>query len=267
MPNDSYDKIDIIGKSCDENNKFVFWRTCMQIWDSECNRFWVRSNVFLIFNGILITFLTTRSNTSFLTIFGSLSGLIISIIWYRVNVKGKWYIDRWRPVIIEIEKNLNIAVFQKLRSISAISDKKIKPSTTQMKYAIITFGIIYSIFLIISSYIYIIALANKNVLFETPIRVENDILDTKNISILQAVLEGNNFENLKVEIIVSELQYKNIKGLNKTLLDILTKMGFKKDKITFLVKNNEDKLAKLIIKHSVIWLRIRRLKENMCLKI
>ena len=123
------------------------WEISMQMWDDEADRFWSRNNIFILLNGGFIALITVFSPEAFIKCVISVLGITFAYIWIRVNERGVFYLDRWKPVIEELEKHTRIPVIKKLPSYKKTNQPS---STTYMKYGIFIFLIIYCILLVIS---------------------------------------------------------------------------------------------------------------------
>jgi len=127
------------------------------LWDSECDRYWARNNIFLILQGALLAGFTAASTDEFLRLAMALLGVLLCFIWFGISVQGAYYVARWRPALEAIEAKMPI---QPLSLVKSDADhfrrrsKGIKSllsapllalrrggSTTFMHYAILIIGI------------------------------------------------------------------------------------------------------------------------------
>ncbi len=92
-----------------EQEVAAIYTAVLSLWNSECDRFWTRSNIFLIVNGALLTAFAAFSSDIFAR--GTLAtvGLYTSIIWLLLNKKSAHYVSRWRPVLEALELRLPAA--------------------------------------------------------------------------------------------------------------------------------------------------------------
>lgn len=120
------------------------WKTAMEMWDKEADRFWARNNIFLLLAGALTVLLTAASLSSAIRSLVSVLGVLFTYIWMRVNQRGKFYLDRWKPIIEDLEEKTGIPVLRRL------SHTRKRASTKYMEYGTIIFMVIYSLVLLAS---------------------------------------------------------------------------------------------------------------------
>ncbi len=84
------------------------WEGIINIWDKEADRFWMRNNVFLTINGAILLFITSFSKDNLIAIIVSIFGMVLCGIWLDVNIIGKYYLDRWKTPLKQIEKQWHI---------------------------------------------------------------------------------------------------------------------------------------------------------------
>ncbi len=70
----------------------------------ESTRYWSRSNIMLLVQGVMITFYSGiyRQNMLLATLL-SVEGLFLSVVWIAMLAKGKQYVSRWDEVIKDME--------------------------------------------------------------------------------------------------------------------------------------------------------------------
>lgn len=133
-------------KESNSNWRLEKWKALTEVWNKEADRFWTRNHVFLIVNSALLMVLSGFTEEALMSLIFSSFGLIFSIFWYCVIVKGKYYMERWMPILQKLEKDDEIDVFGKeLLESSAESKatKKYEPTSTYMKYVAISFALIW----------------------------------------------------------------------------------------------------------------------------
>jgi hypothetical protein len=113
-------------KNPNNNINYTEWQTTMQLWDSESNRFWSRSNIFTLINGIFLSLLVTKFDSYLIVCIGAIFGLLFSYYWLWVNRLGTWYVKRWNQIILYLEKkyqNGKLDSFHKLIENDKIENK------------------------------------------------------------------------------------------------------------------------------------------------
>lgn len=130
-----------------KNNKRIEkWKTLAELWDKEADRFWARNNVFLVVNSALLIVVSVFVQEPIVCIIVSFFGVVFSLFWYRVNLMGKYYLDRWKPILEKLENGDELDVFGKELSASKTKFKepqKYKPTSTYMRYVTISFTLIW----------------------------------------------------------------------------------------------------------------------------
>ena len=233
-------------------NAFTIWQTCLQLWDNEANRFWTRSNIFLIINGVLITFLSSKTLSNTFLMMSSVSGIILCLIWLKVNSKGTWYIKRWRPIIIDIEEQIDIEVFQKLRNQEDPS--RLKASTTYMRYGIILFITYFSFLLIQAGYSLKKDYFSNKEIMSIPLKVENARLTDESKDMIFASLESYDYKKIKIEIGISVEQQEKYSTISESLTDQLQKIGFNERSLKYTYFRNDSSQGKTLNKYEIVWL-------------
>jgi uncharacterized membrane protein YciS (DUF1049 family) len=81
------------------------YKTALDTRNFEISLFWQRSNYFLVLNSALaLGFFTLQKwNALFL----AASGLIVSWLWFRVNLGSKFWQSRWEYRLSEVEKKID----------------------------------------------------------------------------------------------------------------------------------------------------------------
>jgi hypothetical protein len=82
----------------------LVYQAVLNIWDREADRFWVRNNLLLLVNGVLLGVATAATGPPMLRIASALFGVFLSIQWLMMNAKGGYYVSRWRPIIERMER-------------------------------------------------------------------------------------------------------------------------------------------------------------------
>lgn len=121
-----------------ENEELIKWQSLLQIWDNEADRFWTRNNIFLVVNGALLIAVTSFSKEPFIAAAISVFGMIFVVLWTRVNRIGKFYVDRWRMLLEELEKpweHLLVSKISQLAKQHRVASKH-RSSTTYMRRAL-----------------------------------------------------------------------------------------------------------------------------------
>lgn len=124
------------------------WKAAMDMWNAEADRYWMRSNIFLLLNGGLLVIVTIFvTNVTMRTLIVTLAA-ILAYLWMRVSERGKFYMDRWKPILIQLEKQISIEIIGVLPG--SPERKTVRASTTYMRYAIFVFLLMYCVLLGIS---------------------------------------------------------------------------------------------------------------------
>lgn len=135
------------------------WKTIVEIWDKEADRYWMRNNIFLIVNSALLIVISSSVQNFLLCMIVSIFGIIFSFYWYRINLMGKYYLDRWKFILDKLEINDDINIFgvelQKIQK-SFKEPMKYKATSTYMRYVNFLFAIMWFILFIF----YIISIIN-----------------------------------------------------------------------------------------------------------
>ena len=125
--NNSTDKLDPL--------YLEIWKAALEAWDKEADRFWTRNNVFLMLCTALIAILIAVNLEVIIRLAVSVLAMLFSYIWLKVNRRGKYYLDRWKKVIIPIEKKfLGISILSGFPPPSGG-----KPTTIYMQYITLVF--------------------------------------------------------------------------------------------------------------------------------
>lgn len=76
------------------------------VWDKEADRFWVRNNLMLIANGLLLGGAVSADQDPKIKVLICFFGLFFSWSWLIMNKKSGHYVARWRPVIERYEEEM-----------------------------------------------------------------------------------------------------------------------------------------------------------------
>lgn len=76
------------------------------VWDKEADRFWVRNNLMLIANGLLLGGAISADQNPTIKILICFFGIFFSWSWLLMNKKSGHYVARWRPVIERYEAEM-----------------------------------------------------------------------------------------------------------------------------------------------------------------
>jgi len=130
-----------------------YWKKYVDLWNSESDRFWVRSNIYLIVNGGLLAVTTGLSKIPLFSLIVSLFGVIFAIIWHQTNRISKHYVARWKVLIGECEEEMNDkhGFTGRLSELKKTSDKykDLNASTTHMLIIIKLLIMIWCLFSIL----------------------------------------------------------------------------------------------------------------------
>lgn len=138
------------GRTSKRDRNVEKWKATTKLWDAEADRFWSRNNIFLIVNSALLVVISSFVEKSIIWMCISVFGLLFSTFWFKVNVMGKYYLDRWKPILAKLEKDDEINIFghelpEARRTFTA--PQQYKSSSTYMRYVAILFGVIWGILL------------------------------------------------------------------------------------------------------------------------
>lgn len=76
------------------------------VWDKEADRFWVRNNLMLIANGLLLGGAIAADPNPQIKVLVCSLGFFFSWSWLIMNKKSGHYVARWRPVIERYEAEM-----------------------------------------------------------------------------------------------------------------------------------------------------------------
>ena len=131
-----------------------YWKKYVDLWNAESDRFWIRSNIYLIVNGGLLVVITGLSKIPLFSLIVSIFGVIFAAIWHQTNTISKHYVSRWKVLIEECETEMKdkFGFTKRLSSIKQQSPiyKNIGASTTHMLIVIKLLIIIWAFFTILS---------------------------------------------------------------------------------------------------------------------
>lgn len=112
---------------CDDKiNKKELYKIAIDTRNFEIGLFWQRSNYFLVLNtAIAVGFFSLDEFIYQLLL--SIFGVLISILWFRVNLGSKYWQSRWENSAATLENELddNINLFSASRN---ITDQEVKES-------------------------------------------------------------------------------------------------------------------------------------------
>lgn len=131
------------------------WSSVSALWDKEADRFWSRNNIFLMVNGGIILFTLSSisgKTTHLFALISTLLGVCLAYIWLRVNKVGKYYLDRWKPILKKIERD---CIFKPIEAIDEASERDVIPqkcysSTEYMEFFIIILGVFWIVLFFIA---------------------------------------------------------------------------------------------------------------------
>ncbi len=96
-----------------ENNEpstFDLYKVALETRNFEIELFWKRSNYFLVLNtAIAVGFFNFNGNGSggfFLNSFLCIFGLLVSLLWFRINLGSKYWQVKWEEELKKIEKSI-----------------------------------------------------------------------------------------------------------------------------------------------------------------
>jgi hypothetical protein len=109
----------------------------------------MRNNIFLILIGAILTAVVAFSSNYYFNIFVSIFGIIFVSIWIKVNIISKYYLDRWKSILKEFEKDSKIKVFEMLDQLNRTHPIacSYEASTTYMRKVLYLLGIIWCLIL------------------------------------------------------------------------------------------------------------------------
>lgn len=117
-----------------------YWKKYVDLWNAESDRFWMRSNIYLVVNGGLLILITGLSKIPLFSLIVCLFGIGFACVWHQTNVISKHYVSRWKVLIEECEKEMGglHGFTKKLADLKRDdpSIKNIKASTTHMLHVI-----------------------------------------------------------------------------------------------------------------------------------
>ncbi len=73
--------------------------------NKEADIRWRKVQIFFLINSALIGFIASSGSESIFKIVGCVAGLIITIIWYAIQIEAQYAIDYWNDKIAEIEND------------------------------------------------------------------------------------------------------------------------------------------------------------------
>ena len=130
-----------------------YWKKYVDLWNSESDRFWVRSNIYLIVNGGLLAVITGLSKIPLFSLIISFFGVIFAVVWHQTNKISKHYVARWKILIGECEQEMNdrFGFTERLSELKRSSNKykNLNASTSHMLIIIKLLIIIWCLFSIL----------------------------------------------------------------------------------------------------------------------
>ncbi len=98
-------------------SKFDLYKVALETRNFEIELFWKRSNYFLVLNtAIAVGFFNFNGNGSggfFLNSFLCIFGLLVSLLWFRINLGSKYWQVKWEEELKRIEKYIKERVCKK----------------------------------------------------------------------------------------------------------------------------------------------------------
>ena len=92
-----------------EPTKFEFYKISIETRNMEIGLFWQRSNYFLVLNtAIAIGFFSVERYWLFIALSGF--GVVVSILWFCVNLGSKYWQTRWENQCRELEMQINKSI-------------------------------------------------------------------------------------------------------------------------------------------------------------
>lgn len=113
----------ICSTNCVSDNISI-WKSVVSMWDQEANRFWTRNNIFILVNSGLFAIQTGFKIDNIIKLIIAILGIIFVFNWIKINRIGKFYLNRWKPIAINVEKLINVEVISILPSKKPASTKK-----------------------------------------------------------------------------------------------------------------------------------------------
>ncbi len=86
-------------------DKEELYKIAIETRNLEIGMFWQRSNYFMALNTAIAIGFFSQDSTAYATILASL-GAIVSFLWYRVNLGGKYWQSRWEQRASLYEKEV-----------------------------------------------------------------------------------------------------------------------------------------------------------------
>jgi hypothetical protein len=83
------------------------YRTALAARNLEINLFWQRSNYFLVLNTAVAVGFFSRTDRDWLALGLSVIGLVISLLWVRLNLGSKFWQTRWERRLEVVERALD----------------------------------------------------------------------------------------------------------------------------------------------------------------
>lgn len=90
----------------DDNAMATEHAAMIDLWDDEADRFWVRNNLLLVTNGVVLGAAVAADQNLSIRLATCAFGAYLSIVWLLMNSKGGYYVSRWRPVIERYEEHM-----------------------------------------------------------------------------------------------------------------------------------------------------------------
>lgn len=86
------------------------YKIATEIRNFEIKLFWQRSNYFLVLSTAIATgtFLVKEHDHQILL---AIFGFIVSVLWFRINLGGKYWQGRWEAKLSNIEGSMNHGYF------------------------------------------------------------------------------------------------------------------------------------------------------------
>ncbi len=114
------------------------WSVLMTAWNSEADRYWARNGVFLAVSGGLLVFMTAANTKPIYSCVVALFGFFLTFIWSRVNTIGKYYLDRWKPALKELERPWSVRPMHSIADLAQTDPvaRRLKSSSKYMLYVI-----------------------------------------------------------------------------------------------------------------------------------
>lgn len=130
-----------------------YWKKYVDLWNAESDRFWIRSNVYLVVNGGLLVAIIGLSKIPLFSLIVSIFGVVFTVIWHQTNKISKHYVSRWKVLIEECENEMKdqFGFIKRLPIIKQQSNvyKNTKASTTHMLFVIKLLIVIWAFFVIL----------------------------------------------------------------------------------------------------------------------